>query len=100
MAFKRWGHTFDGPWPNTDILKEEPGIWVIWHRVGRHWNVLEVGESRNVRQSLLRETRQHPPSNSTHHGEIHYSACYTGKLSDAERARAAQHIHRIARPGK
>jgi len=97
MAFTRWGCTFDGPWPNTDILKPRSGIWVVWRQTGRQWEVIEVGESRNVRKSLVGRAEalslQHAGG-----GSIHYSATYTAKLPAKERRELAQRIERIARP--
>jgi len=97
MAFKRWGHTFDGPWPNTDILKPEPGIWVVWLRNPERWRVLEVGHSENVRHSLVERCTGFQAAAGKE--EIHYSVTYTPELSDDGRQEAAERIKRIARPG-
>jgi hypothetical protein len=94
MAFKRWGCEFDGPWPNTDILKPRKGIWVIWRKMGYQWDVIAVGESENVRTSLTKcETLPPLPRGR---GVIHYSATYTPKLSGQSRRTLAQRIRKVS----
>jgi hypothetical protein len=97
MAFKRWGCNFDGPWPNTDILKQRPGVWVIWRRTGDHWKVIDVGESSNVRASVERRAAE-LAAGIEGEATIHYSATYTPKLAGEARRELACHIERIARP--
>ena len=94
MAFKRWGCEFDGPWPNTDILKQRKGIWVIWLKTGYQWDVISVGESGNVRASFERPgSRPSPPPGG---GSVHYSATYTPGLSETARRNLARRIQKVA----
>ncbi len=97
MAFKRWGCEFDGPWPNTDLLKPRSGLWVIWRKNGQQWEVIDVGESRNVRQSVLGKTATLEEGLSPQES-IHYSASYPPNLTDAARKELADHILKVARP--
>lgn len=60
MAFKRWGCEFEGPWPDTKILKPRQGVWVLWRRSGPRWDVIEVGESGNIRASFVRRGQSNP----------------------------------------
>jgi hypothetical protein len=94
MAFKRWGCEFDGPWPNTDILKQRKGIWVIWRKLGYQWDVISVGESGNVRASLTKP--ESVPSLPAEGGTIHYSATYTPRLSEADRRKLASRIQKVS----
>ncbi len=95
MAFTRWGCTFDGPWPNTDLLKPRPGIWVIWSQTDTQWTVIDVGESKNVRKSVLRLAPSYLAQGS---GSLHYSAAYTSQQTDAIRKELWKRIHRLACP--
>lgn len=97
MAFKRWGCEFDGPWPNTDILKRRAGIWVVWRKCGNRWEVIDVGESWNVQVFLLAKSGEFeaqiaPPDT------LHYSVTYTPSLSAEERRELAARIQRLAIP--
>jgi len=94
MAFKRWGCEFEGPWPNTSILKERKGIWVIWRRAGSQWDVVDVGESNNVRASLMKDKAS--PSLPLGRSSIHYSATYTPRLSEKARRQLAGRIRKIS----
>ncbi len=93
MAFKRWGCEFDGPWPDTSILKQRKGIWVIWRQTGSQWDVIEVGESKNVRASFA-ETLPQP--SSPNRSSIHYSVTYTPRLSEEARRQLAKRIRKVS----
>ncbi|HWL51530.1 MAG TPA: hypothetical protein VNQ90_03795 [Chthoniobacteraceae bacterium] len=99
MAFKRWGCEFDGPWPNTDILRRRSGIWVVWRKCGNRWEVIEVGESWNVQFSLLARSgeleKQIVPPDT-----LHYSATYTPSLSAEARRELAARIRLLALPSQ
>ena len=94
MSFKRWGCDFDGPWPNTQILKSRKGIWVIWRRTGYQWDVIEVGESANIQASLAKPEAQ--PTLPPGRGLIYYSATYTPRLSDTARRNLARRIRKVS----
>jgi len=97
MAFKRWGCEFEGPWPDTGILKAQKGVWVIWKRIGRVWEVIDVGESSNVRAALTKPRQAiHGPDFSYPPTTILYSATYTPHLSKAGRQALAQKIRSVA----
>lgn len=69
---------------------------MIWRKDGKQWEVLEVGESADVRASVLQSTGERYDDELP--GVIHYSASYTGELSDEARRELAARVRRVARP--
>jgi hypothetical protein len=62
MGFQGWNYEFDGPYLRPDLLKSKPGVYIIWGVVSGVWNILDVGESENVRDFLAStETPAMPP---------------------------------------
>jgi hypothetical protein len=50
----------DGPYSNTDSLKEQSGVYVILGRNNnfQNWNVLNVGESATMQSRITYHDRQ------------------------------------------
>lgn len=59
MAIKIGGYNFDGPFPNTDNLRNQSGVYVILGRNANHenWNVVDVGESEDVKERVSNHDR-------------------------------------------
>jgi len=97
MSFDMWGYRFDGAYPDPNLLKSSPGIYVIWSKKGENWKVLDVGESADVKDRLLDHERK-PCWTSHCTGELVYSATYTPDLDQPGREKIAQHIRGRSKP--
>lgn len=45
-------YTFDGPFQNTDPLKDNGGIYVILDKQSDGWHVIDVGESGQIKSRI------------------------------------------------
>ena len=84
MSLERWGYQFDGPFYYSESLRELPGVYVVWCLFHNYLNILDVGESDNVKERLGSHERRDCWKNKCP-GIIQHSAAY---ISDqAERLR-------------
>jgi len=91
MVFERWGYQFEGAWSDPGRLESRSGVYVIWCKVGEKWNVLDVGESHDVRDRVMNHDRSDCwVRNCT--GEIFYSATYTPNLQQSGRKEVEQYV--------
>jgi len=53
VRFERWGYQIRGVWADPAKLESRSGVYVIWCKHGAVWSVLDVGESHDVKESVL-----------------------------------------------
>jgi hypothetical protein len=97
MAFEYWGYTFEGAWLEPTKLESRSGIYVIWCKQGDTWTVLAVGESSDVKNSVLTHAEKDQWKRLCA-GTVHFSATYTPTLPPAGRHELAELIHSKANP--
>jgi hypothetical protein len=95
--FQRWGHDFDGTYPDPASLQAQSGVYVIWCQNGLNWTVLDVGESEDVRARLANHERASCWRRNCQ-GTIRYSATYTPGMSADGRRRIEAAIRQSANP--
>lgn len=79
------GYTFQGPFTDTDYLRDEAGIYVILDRRGdSKWYVLDVGESGQLRSRVTNHDRQGCWTRNRQ-GTLGVAAYYTPGWSDEQR---------------
>jgi hypothetical protein len=85
MAIQLEDLVYEGPYPYFTKLKKEPGIWVVLTVSGKEaYDIVDVGQSDNVRNSVMR----HPHSEcwqKTAISGIEFAAHYTDTLDAKER---------------
>jgi hypothetical protein len=97
MGFKRWGYDFEGSWTIPSFLESRSGIYVIWCKDGDNWYVLDVGESHDVKDRVLKHDRKDCWEKKCT-GVIYYSAMYTPNLQQHGRKEIEQKIRLKASP--
>jgi hypothetical protein len=97
MSFERWGHTFEGAWTDPNQLESRSGVYVIWCETGDNWEVVDVGESHDVKNRVLNHDRKDCWERNCS-GAIYYSGTYTPNMEQAERRRIEQAIRARANP--
>lgn len=98
MAFELWGYQFDGAFTSPDSLESLPGVYVIWCRSQQGtWQVLDVGESANVRDRV----KNHERSSywfANCQGQIYFSATYTLNMGKDKRLQIEKELRDRERP--
>ena len=80
-------YQFEGPFASTHLLEDRAGVYVILTATGGGWyNVLDVGESENVRSRVQNHDRQACWMRNARAGGILYAALYmAGSTPDQRR---------------
>lgn len=97
MGFERWGYQFEGAWSDPNNLESRSGVYVIWCKSGDNWNVIDVGESHNVKERVLNHDRS-DCWNRNCRGTLYYSATYTPNQQQAGRMEVEQYIRNQTNP--
>lgn len=97
MAFQRWGYTIEGAWTDPNSLDSRSGIYIIWCKSGEAWTVLDVGESHDVKDRVLKHDRADCWKRNCS-GTICYSAIYTPNAQQSGRMEIEQAIRKQERP--
>lgn len=97
MAFAYLGYQFDGAYNSPDSLESNPGVYIIWCICEDEWQVIDVGESNDVKDEIKNHERKpcwekHCPF------EIYFSATYTPNLPQPERLRIEDRIRKLTNP--
>lgn len=59
MSIYVLNRVFEGPFKDTFLLRNSPGVYVILgNNGGENWTVIDVGESQDVRQRVERHDRK------------------------------------------
>ncbi|OQX51342.1 MAG: hypothetical protein B5M54_11065 [Candidatus Aminicenantes bacterium 4484_214] len=92
MGFTRWGYYFYGPFSDLDELSDAPGVYVLLCEIGK--NILDVGESENVRARVKNHERSDCWRENCF-GAIIYSVTYI--LDEEERRELEKRIRESER---
>jgi hypothetical protein len=58
MAIQIGKYNFEGPYPDTNNLRAQSGVYVILGKTGgNNWNVVDIGESGNVKDRISTHDR-------------------------------------------
>ena len=93
MSFTLAGHSFEGPYFNTSNLYYRSGVYVVV--CGTPANVIDVGESANVRERVENHDRQTCWSRKCA-GTLKYGAHYV--QGEQQRKRVEQSIRKQYNP--
>ena len=52
------GHVFGGPYSSPSVLYSEPGVYVILCKTNDSYKVLDVGESKNMKERVENHDRK------------------------------------------
>jgi len=58
MSIKIAGYSFGGPYSSPSTLYEDPGVYVILCKTNDSYKVLDVGESKNMRDRVTNHDRK------------------------------------------
>lgn len=75
MTYSKWGYEFDGPYTNPNMLRPDPGVYVIWCQTRNNWKILDVGESENAVEKIVYHERADKWKQNCS-GTIRYSTAY------------------------
>jgi len=94
MAITIEGYKFEGPFPSTDDLKNQSGVYAIYDkRTNGKYYLLDVGESREVKNRV--EDHDRSDCWEKHRkGTLYYAVYYADKLS----RELIEHVIREKRP--
>lgn len=98
MVYVQWGYPFDGPYKSPENLEPKPGIYVVWHKKGRNWIVLDVGESENLLQRCRIFDRIERWKRDIEVDGIQYGAHYMPDSSKRNRKAVESVIRNRAKP--
>ena len=79
MTFERHGYRFEGAFPSANQLEARAGVYVLWSKNGETWTGLDVGESHNLQERVLKHDHADQWRRNCR-GTIHYAARYTPNL--------------------
>jgi len=85
------GHRIRGVWADPAKLESGSGGYVIWCKSGAVWTVLDIGESDDEKEHVLKHQQRDIWSRSCC-GAVHYSAIYTPDLRQSGRKEIEQDI--------
>ncbi len=97
MGFVKWGYNFEGAFTSCQSLEELPGVYVIWCKFLENWNVLDVGESDDVRRRVCNHDREDCWKRNCS-GTIYFSAMYLPGYTEDERRRIESYIRSQTNP--
>lgn len=85
--------TAEGPFTNTDGLREQAGVYVILTRNGnaQNWNVVDVGESHALRSRVENHDRS-DCWNRNNQGTLAVAAIYDSTLISGNRFGVEQEL--------
>jgi hypothetical protein len=96
-TFRMWGYEFYGAYTTPDPLASVPGVFVVWCEGPGSWKVVDVGESNDVRASVLGSKNLDCWSKGCRRG-LRYSALYTPSMELSERISIERRIRAISNP--
>ncbi len=94
MSFKRWGYEFDGSYTSPYDLQASSGVYVIWCKSKKNWNVLDVEEAADVKERVSNHDRADCWSQNCL-GKIYYFVTYTPYLKQICRMLIEQKIQHL-----
>ena len=97
MPFEYLGYQFDGAYASPDSLEARPGVYVIWCRCEDAWNVVDVGESDDVKKRV-KDPDQKARWEEHCECEFYYSAIYTPNIQKDKRMEIEQEIRNKTNP--
>ena len=82
MSIQIGNYTAEGPFGNVDALRAQSGVYVILGRnnVGADWNVVDVGESKDIHERVKNHDRA-PCWRGRGHTELNVAAIYADEFS-------------------
>jgi hypothetical protein len=98
MSFERWGYKLEGPYTKPEYVPNYPGIYVVECVVDDDWFVLDVGQTKKVREKLQDNERLEYWSRHCPKGQIQYAMIDTHNLPEGERIRIEHFIKQQAKP--
>lgn len=92
------GYTFEGPYTNTNYLRDASGIYVILDKRGDgKWYVLDVGESGQIKTRIDNHDRKNDWTRSSS-GTLGAAILYTSGWSDQQRRNLESEIRDAYNP--
>lgn len=98
MAFTQWDYDFDGAYPSAGWLETIPGVYVIWCKTGNKWEVLDVGQSENVRNHCKNHDRTDCWKNNCSQGRLRFTAHYMPDAEEESRIQVVKDIRNRTDP--
>ena len=91
-------YRFEGPVDTKGQLRPSPGVYAILdYRASGDYNILDIGESQNVRERVENHDREHCWGRHCH-GRICYAALYFPGSTQAQRREVEEELCRKYQP--